>query len=86
MTTKAPFRLAFREEGEWVSCYLARTDTMDDATLIGTMRRSALFEPIWTGWKQLMRQMLQTLLEADGITVAGFGEESAPEHERSGRA
>jgi len=84
----APFRLAFRAEGEFVNCYYAAADTMSGATLLGSMRRS-LFEStpgVFHKWQAL----LQEILAAACVDVLGdapqFETKPAPEHERSGRA
>lgn len=84
---RAPFRLAFRSEGEFVKCYYAAPDTMDKAMLLGSMRRSVFKVPdVFQQWQALMQQILAAAcVEALGAAPE-FQTEVAPEHERSGRA
>lgn len=81
-------RLAFRREGEFVNCYLAKRETMERATLLGAMRVTAMEAAgVWDDWKALMRRVLEHhIKETIGITPAWGDEEKAPEHERAGRA
>lgn len=84
----APFRLAFRAEGEFVNCYYAAPDTMANAMLLGSMRRPMLKKTpgVFQKWQALM----QECLAAACVDVLGeapeFKTEAAPEHERSGHA
>lgn len=81
-----PFRLAFREEGEYVNCYLAHPDTMSEAVLIASLRR-AVADHVWPEYRALMEKWASvTCQEVFGAEPAEFIEERAPEHERSGRA
>lgn len=79
-------RLAFREEGEFVNCYLADMGTMEGAKLLASMRKPILDE-VWQEWKKLMqKQLTAAIAEVFGDIVDHFEEERAPEHERNGRA
>jgi hypothetical protein len=82
-------RLSFRHEGEFVNAYMAKPETMDGATLLGSMRKTLLDQSteVWEGWKDLMRQAFGNVIKgAIGIDPEWGGERNAPEHERSGRA
>jgi len=82
-------RLSFRVEGEFVNAYMAKPDTMEGATLLGSFRKSMLEESpeIWERWKDLMRDSFGLMIKgALGIDAEWGGEKPAPEHERSGRA
>lgn len=84
----APFRLAFRAEGEFVNCYYAAADTMENAMLLGSMRRSTLEKTPGVFWK--WQALMQEVLTAACLDVLGaapqFETKPGPEHERSGRA
>jgi hypothetical protein len=88
-TRQLAMRLSFRIEGEFVNAYMAKPDTMDGATLLGSMRKSMLDESteVWEQWKDLMRLAFGNMIKgALGIDPEWGGEKKAPEHERSGRA
>lgn len=83
----APFRLAFRAEGEFVNCYYAAPDTMTGAWLMGSMRRSLLERTpgVFASWRALMQQILSAACtDALGAAPESFVVRAAPEHERSG--
>ena len=81
-----PCRLAFREEGEFVNCYLALKETMEGAVLLSSMRTPIVID-VFEDWKDLMRrQMTAAIKDVFGAEVLGYEEQNAPEHERSGRA
>lgn len=85
----APFRIAFRAEGKMINAYFAPKDSMDDALLMGSISKRLCDEDraLWEGFKDLMRQSITSLMKATlGIEPVGFGEEPAPESERSGSA
>lgn len=78
-------RLAIRREGEFINAYLAQRNTMDDATLLGSLAIGPAGKPdIFEAWKKLM-----TVVVSRAVTEA-FGqqptmvERAAPESERSG--
>lgn len=82
-------RLAMRHEGEFWNAYLAKTDSMADAVLLGSMRVS-IFQTspeIKESFLDLMRAaMAEHVFQTTGIRPEFRGEHAAPEHERSGRA
>lgn len=88
MTTIAPFRLAFRSEGDFVNCYYAAADTMKDAMLLASMRRSALSKTpgAFEQWQKLMQHILSTAVDGALGESVSFETIPAPEHERSGNA
>jgi hypothetical protein len=82
-------RLAFRHEGDFVNAYMAKPETMDGATLLGSMRKTMLDESteVWEAWKDLMRLAFGNMIKgALGIDAEWGDEKRASEHERSGRA
>jgi len=83
-----PIRLAFRTEGEFVNAYIALTDTMANALLIGSIRRGILDrdETIWVRWKELMLAALSNAIEDQFDQTPTFDEQRAPEHEKAGEA
>lgn len=87
-TESAPFRLAFRAEGEFVNVYYAAVDTMDGAMFLSSMRRSMLDKTpgAFAKWQELMRDILKTAcIDALGVAPASFETRPGPEHERAGR-
>ena len=82
----APFRLAIRHEGKMVNAYLAKTETMEGATLLGSLVLSLASNPeTFEQWKQFMKDAFAVAIkEALGATVTHMDEQPAPEHERSG--
>jgi len=87
---QVPFRLAIRSEGNMVSAYLAYSDSMADATLLGSIRRGLVKEhpALFDEWRLLMQSALgQVVEDALGVKPVWPREPvPAPEHERSGRA
>jgi hypothetical protein len=88
MPRKLPVRLAFREEGNFWNCYLARAGTMEGAKLIGSIaigpvRANNVFKRIYMN---LMEQILAETIEDLTGLVPEWEEQSAPEGERSGHA
>lgn len=89
-TRPAPFRLVLRVEGSFWNAYLAESDTMDGAELLGSIRMAAVESS--PEMKARFMQMMQDLLamalrEAAGITMSWpEPPQPAPEHERSGSA
>lgn len=88
--TRAPLRLAIRNEGTWVSAYLAHQDTMLHAEIIGSIRKEALDadRALFDLWRQLMQFAASALIKArTGVdTVWPEPPAPAPEHERGGNA
>jgi len=83
-----PIRLAFRTEGEFVNAYIALTNTMANALLIGSIKRGILDrdETIWTRWKELMLAALSNVIVDQFGQTPTFDEQRAPEHEKAGEA
>ena len=82
-------RLAFRREGERINAYWAKPDTMAQSVMIGSILVSVCDadEKVWEGFKDLMRDAFSGIVFQEiGIRPIWGGEESAPEHERAGRA
>jgi len=59
-----PIRLAIREEGKYVNCYIAKPDTMNETILIGsihiTVREN---EEIYNNWQKLMEKLFTFYIE-----------------------
>jgi hypothetical protein len=86
---RSPFRLALRVEGAFWNAYLAHTDTMAEAMLLGSIRLAAVQDQDrQTRFMALMQESLAAaLMDAAGIEMSWPDPpETAPEHERSGRA
>lgn len=87
---KPPFRLAFRKEGEFVHVYLAAIDTMQDASLLATMRVTVLeatpglFDEFRALIQKTIEYGMQGVVELD--TVRGWVNMPAPPSERTGDA
>ena len=85
----APVRLAFREEGEYINAYLAYTDSMKDAQLLGSIRKSVCDRErsFFEAFRGLMQSaMAYVVADATGAELV-FGEtRAAPEHERTRKA
>lgn len=83
-----PYRIALREEGEQVNAYFARTETMEGAQLVMSLRRDiACLEPVREGLMLLTQAIAIAMVER--ITdkpVIGIDISQAPEHERWGNA
>ena len=88
--TQAPFRLALRIEGEWWNAYIAKSDTMEGAILVGSIRSRLVEESkdCKTGFIALMQVALTLAMqEATGLQMLWpEPPHRAPEHERSGTA
>lgn len=80
-------RLAFRVEGQFWNCYVAESDTMEGARLVGSVlfdaaRSSAAVK---SGFISLMKSVFEEIAEAaTGAEVSHWVTTPAPEHERSG--
>jgi hypothetical protein len=84
---KAPWRIAFRSEGEYVNCYFADEHTMEGAMLLGSLKRSLAELGAFQPWRELMQEAMRAVTQ-DALGVAcEFPDEPhpAPEHERAGR-
>jgi hypothetical protein len=85
--SKAPFRLAFRQEGKSWNAYMARPDTMDGAVLIGSIAMSlALHEPIKIAFMDVMKLAIgQAVTDVLGKPIESWHEPTqAPANERAG--
>ncbi len=79
-------RLAFREEGDFWNCYYCKTDTLQDALLLGTIRINFVVNgsPHREKFMAVMRDILSdAVLAATGKRPDYFKEQDAPEHERT---
>ena len=83
-----PIRLAIRKEGEFVNAYLAQSDSMEGAVLLGSIRRTILErdDSIWEKWKKLMTDAVSNAIHDQFDQRPTFEEQRAPEHERAGEA
>jgi hypothetical protein len=71
------------------NCYLAKIDTMADATLLGSIRLVAVknSSAVRDEFKAAMRSALEVVLEdSTGLKVSKWVEEPGPDHERGGNA
>jgi hypothetical protein len=85
---RAPFRLAFREEGEMVNCYFASNETMEGAMLMASMRKNFLNDQVlWARYRELMQDVLRIAIKQTlGTDPTSFELEPAPQHERAGHS
>lgn len=80
-------RIAIRHEGRWVRAYLAKSDTMDGALLMGSILAVMCQEQPKTFemFKALMEYVMSTVIkDVSGLDVAEFITQKAPEHEKAG--
>lgn len=85
---RMPFRLAIRTEGKMVNAYLAASESMDGAELIGSLRITIARgdQGVFERWKALMQNALAHIIEIETGLAPDFVEEPVPEHERAGEA
>lgn len=78
-------RIAYRVEGEFWNAYVAKVDTMHDATLIGSIRMILVADPKHEkAFKDLMWNCFADIIEAAyGLRPLDPIEQPAPEHERT---
>jgi hypothetical protein len=90
MTTKMPFRLAFRVEGDRWNAYLAQRNTMDGAIWMGSILMTAVTDnPVRKDdFIALMQMAMGDVIEGALGARPTWPDppERAPEHERSGSA
>lgn len=82
-------RLAMRQEGGFWNAYWAKTDSMNDAVLIGSIKMSAVMgnDDRKEAFMDMMRDVLCDVIEQETGILAEFGGPvGAPEHERAGNA
>lgn len=75
------FRIAFRQEGDWVNAYLADPNTMAGAVHLASFAKRFLdVQPeTWQEYQALVRRAVQRLgADVEFVTIP------APEHERAG--
>lgn len=86
--TTAPFRLAFREEGDFVNAYLAPRETMKGAMLLASIRTNLVRpDSHWDDYVDFMKNVFTTAIKLGlGIEPTDMEVRPAPEHERSGKA
>jgi hypothetical protein len=87
----APLRLAIRQEGVWVSAYIAQQDTMMHADLIAAVKKEALDidRELFDLFKQWARCVAGVLIEKRTGVRPVWPEDMerpAPEHEKAGNA
>ena len=84
---KSPFRIAFRSEGDWLTAYFARPDSMEGAIEVGRIKRSAAeqdpkvfddWQALWSAW------VMRAVQEKFGVTPEIITQD-APEHERGSK-
>jgi hypothetical protein len=76
------FRLALREEGDFVNAYLASPDGMEGAILIGTLRLSiAQIPPAFADFYRLMAAGISAITEVVTGEAPELREENPPAHE-----
>lgn len=84
----SPFRIAFREEGPMVCVYMARSDTMEGAMLIGSCMKSILNAEApaqFLRFKEVFEVGIRACIkDVMGVDVKKFDTHAAPEHEKSG--
>lgn len=80
-------RIAFRVEGELWCAYYAKTDTMDGAIFIGSIRLAFVQKPENKNkFKQFIQDGVEETLKELGHTVKQWNHQTAPEHECGGNA
>jgi hypothetical protein len=86
--TEMPFRLALRQEGTLWNAYLATSDSMDNAMLLGSIKLSVVknSEVRKREFMDLMTAVVaDAVKETTGLDPL-FAERPAPESERSGHS
>lgn len=85
--TQPTFRLAFRVEGDFWYAYVARMESMKDATIIGSIAIGAVQdEQRRRQFMELMKDSLRAAVDELGLSISWpNAPEPAPEHERTGR-
>lgn len=91
MSKRAAFRIAIRDEGEFVNGYFAGLDSMDGALLLLSIRRASMSKTpgAFEAFQALLELMMSEAITAklgippDGIS---YDVEPAPEHEKAGHA
>lgn len=81
-------RLAMRQEGDWWVAYYAMPETMTDAIELGRVQMGIVQD---RDRKERFMVMMKDAVgdfirDATGAEPSGWNRQTAPEHERSGRA
>lgn len=85
--TEIGMRLAIRREGNWVNAYLAKSETMEDALIIGSIALVIAEQgDIFLRWKDVMTGAMTIVIKEFCGQEPEMTERAAPEHERSGSA
>lgn len=86
--TQPTFRLAMRVEGDKWSAYVASTDSMENATWMGSIAMSIVNDKPERrrAFIELMKDALGEVLIQHGVKVESWDEQPAPESERAGHA
>lgn len=81
-------RLAFRVEGDWWVAYFAQVNTMADAIELGRIAMRLVQEPRRKqAFMGIMKDAVgEFMVDVYGKAPDDFITQSAPEHERAGRA
>jgi len=84
---RAPWRIAFRSEGEYVNCYFADEHTMEGAILLSSLKRSIAELGMFDAWREFMQDAMRAVTKDTLGVACEYPEEPqpAPEHERAGR-
>ena len=80
---KVPIRLAIRRQGDYLNAYIARDDTLDGATLIGSLLYSAASRDraLRDGFKQSMQRAMSNVIEDLTGHRPRLEEQPIPAHE-----
>lgn len=82
---RMPFRLALRREGRSYNAYFAKSETMDDAILVGSLSmRLAEDDETRRAWQAFMEHAFARFIEDVVGVQPTMTRETAPEHERGG--
>ncbi|HMF28651.1 MAG TPA: hypothetical protein VKE42_07755 [Candidatus Cybelea sp.] len=85
--TIAPFRLAFRVEGNKWTAYAAKQGTMDGAIWMGAVAIGIVEnDELKRRFMDIMKDFFLEFLKERGIEVDYWSEDQAPESERTGNA
>ncbi len=82
---EAPFRIASRQEGEFVNFYFANDKDMKNALLLLSVRMSVMNVVGWEYFKEATVQAVKAGLSEVGVTTSDWTTIPAPEHEKAGR-
>jgi hypothetical protein len=82
-------RLAFREEGNFWNAYLALSDTMEGAKLIGSISIGAVYKDkkVKDDFMKVMQRVLANAIkDTTGVKPRNWETIQAPKRERSGHS